>query len=124
MNTVEMSELLLKIYDEQKEIRRQLGIIPEMQEQLKGLPAMQEQLKVLPKMQEQIKELQKEVRKISRTVAKIEVEHGEKLQALFDAYTMQSQKLETHDKRINFCERKIEKHDDKLYYLDTKVQGL
>ena len=37
-------------------------------------------------MDERFKETNEELRKISKTVAKIEVEHGEKLQILFDAF--------------------------------------
>lgn len=35
-----------------------------------------------------------ELRKISKTVAKIEVEHGEKLQILFDAFKVHDQKID------------------------------
>ena len=36
-----------------------------------------------------------ELRKISKTVAKIEVEHGEKLQILFDAFKVHDQNIVT-----------------------------
>lgn len=69
-------------------------------------------------------EMKYELRKLSLTVAKIEVEHGHKLEALFDAFKMHSEKFDSTEKRLNSCEEKIEKHDDQIYYLKSKVQGL
>ena len=62
-----------------------------------------------------------ELRKISKTVAKIEVEHGEKLDELFDAFTMHSGKLEKHENRITICEKLLKKQDDEIYYLSSKI---
>ena len=107
MEKLDGHSILLKIYEEQQEIKKQLGIIPGVQEQLKAIPEMQE-----------------EIRKISRTVAKIEVEHGEKLDILFDAFTTLSEKLDSHEKRITSCEKKLENQDHEIYYLKSKVQGL
>lgn len=73
-------------------------------------------------------EMKYELRKLSLTVAKIEVEHGHKLEALFDAlfdaFKMHSEKFDSTEKRLNSCEEKIEKHDSQIYYLKSKVQGL
>ncbi len=127
MEKLENQSILLKIYQEQKEIKEQLKVIPEMQEQLKVIPEMQEQLKVIPEMQEQLKaipEIKEELHRISQSVAKIEVEHGEKLQILFDAFKAHSEKLEEHEKRTDMCEKCIQNHDDQIYYLKSKVQGL
>ena len=130
MEKIDRDDILLKIYQEQKEMKKQIGKmqekiegIPQMQEQIKLIPQMQEQIKLIPQMQEDIKELKEEVRKISGTVARIEVEHGEKLQILFDAFTSHSEILKNYEKRINSCERKIEQHDDQIYYLKSEVQG-
>lgn len=120
MEKIDRDDILLKIYQEQKEMKKQIG---KMQEKIEGIPQMQEQIKLIPQMQEDIKELKEEVRKISGTVARIEVEHGEKLQILFDAFTSHSEILKNYEKRINSCERKIEQHDDQIYYLKSEVQG-
>ena len=137
MEKLDNHSILLKIYQEQQEIKGQLKAIPEMQEQLKAIPEMKEQLKAMPKMQEQLKaipemqeqlksipEMKEELRRISRSVARIEVEHGEKLQILFDAFKTHSEKLEEHEKRINMCGKHIENQDDQIYYLKSKVQRL
>ena len=113
--------------DLRQEMQEQLGIIPEMQEQLKVIPEMQKQLGIIPEMQKQldiIPEIKEEVRRISRTVARMEVEHGEKLAALFDAFTAHSQKLDIHDKRISICEKHIEHQSNQIYHLNSKVQEL
>ena len=117
MEKLENQSILLKIYQEQKEIKEQLKAIPEMQEQLKAIPEIKEQLKEIP-------EIKEELRRLSQSVAKIEVDHGEKLQILFDAFKTHSEKLEEHEKRIDMCEKHIENHDDQIYYLKSKVQGL
>lgn len=69
-----------------------------------------------------VESLKKEVRDISRAVAVIEVEHGRKLDILFDAFTMSSEKHEENKKRIIWCEKKIEKHDGELFYLKSKLE--
>ena len=43
-----------------------------------------------------------ELRKISKTVAKIEVEHGEKLQILFDAFKVHDQKIYSKMQKLQY----------------------
>ena len=108
-----------KIYESQQEIRK------EMKEQFeKRDKTIDKILKGQQKMQKELTEVKEDVRNISKTVAKIEVEHGEKLEALFDAFTMNSEKLDIHEKRINDCERKVETHDDKIYYIEKDVKQI
>ena len=66
--------------------------------------------------------LREEIRDLSRAVAVIEVEHGRKLDILFDAFTMNSEKHEENKKRIISCERKLEKHEGELFYLKSKLE--
>lgn len=122
MEKLDDHSILLKIYEEQQEIKKQLRIIPEVQEQLEAIPEMQEQLKTI--QLKELPEIQEEIRKISKTVARIEVEHGQKLDILFDAFTTLSEKLDSHEKRITSCEKKLENQDHEIYYLKSKVQGL
>ena len=83
----------------------------------KKMDNIQEKLDIIPIMKE-------ELRKISGSVARIEIEHGEKLVILFDAYTVNSEKLDSHEKMINSCEKHIENQDNQIYYLNSKVQGI
>ena len=144
-------DLLLKIYEEVKETKEKVKDIPEMKKQLEEIPKMKEQLEEIPKMKEQLEELPKikeeliptmqqdilqikeilkeipeirqELRNISGSVARIEVEHGEKLAILFDAFKANTEKIEEQNKRITKCENILEKHDHQLYILNSKVQN-
>ena len=70
------------------------------------------------------KELYDETRNISRTVAKIEVEHGEKLAILFDAVTGNIEKQEKLENRLDKCEKRIDNNDHQIYFLNSKIQNL
>ena len=124
MTEIDRDKLLLKIYEEQKQMKKDIEQkIYEEQKQMKKdieqkINENQQQL------QKEIAELKQDVRNISMTVAKIEVEHGKKLEALFDAFTMNREKIEEHESRINNCERKIEKQDDKIYYLEKDLKQI
>ena len=124
-------DLLLKIYEELQETKDKVKDIPEMKKQLEEIPKIKEE--TIPTMQQdilQIKEILKEIpeikqelRNISGSVARIEVEHGEKLVALFDAFKVNTEKIEEQDKRITKCENMLEKHDHQIYILNSKLQN-
>lgn len=134
-------ELLLKIYEELQETKEKVKDIPEMKKQLEEIPKIKKQLEEIPKIKEeliptmqqdilQIKEILKEIpeikqelRNISGSVARIEVEHGEKLAILFDAFKANTEKIEEQNKRITKCEKILEKHDHQIYILNSKVQN-
>ena len=131
MTEIDRDKLLLKIYEEQQQMKKdnkeyKKSIeqkINENQQQMKKdieqkINEFQQQL------QKEIAEVKQDVRNISMTVAKIEVEHGKKLEALFDAFTMNREKIEEHENRINNCERKIEKQEDKIYYLEKDFKQI
>lgn len=88
-----------------------------MQEQVSKIPEMQREIAKIPS-------LQQDIRNISKSVAIIEHEHGDKLKALFDAFTANTEKIETQGEKISFCEKKLENHDIEIDYLTNKVQGL
>ena len=67
-----------------------------------------------------IDEMKEDLRNLSRTVAKIEVEHGEKLQILLDEVTGQEQKNKEFEKRFEDDERILNRHSDEIYYLKLK----
>lgn len=113
--------------EEIQEIKKQVAKIPEIEKQVAKIPEMEKEIAKISGIETEIAKIpsmQEEIRNISRSVAIIEHEHGEKLSALFDAFTAHTEKMEEQDKKINFCEYKLEKHDDEIYYLKTKVQAL
>ena len=72
-------------------------------------------------MKNEMKEIKEEQRNLSRTVAKIEVEHGEKLQILLDVVTGQEEKNKEFERRFEEHEKILSEHDDEIYYLKEKI---
>ena len=119
-------DLLLKIYKELQETKDKVKDIPEMKKQLEEIPKIKKQLEEIPKIKkqlEEIPEIKQELRNISGSVARIEVEHGEKLAVLFDAFKVNTEKIEEQNKRITKCEKMLEKHDHQIYILNSKIQN-
>ena len=132
-----------KQLEEIPKMKKQLEEIPKIKEQLEEIPKMKKQLEEIPKMQddilqikkileeipkmkkqlEEIPEMKQELRSISGSVARIEVEHGEKLAVLFDAFKVNTEKIEEQNKRITKCENMLEKHDHQIYILNSKIQN-
>ena len=129
-------DLLLKIYKELQETKDKVKDIPEMKKQLEEIPKIKKQLEEIPKIKKQLEEIPKikkqleeipeikqELRNISGSVARIEVEHGEKLAVLFDAFKVNTEKIEEQNKRLTKCEKMLEKHDHQIYILNSKIQN-
>ena len=130
-------ELEIQIKGNQEGIKGLQGEVKSLQDNVKRLQddvkvlqddvkVLQDDVKVLQDDMGELKgkiipQIQEDIRKLSKTVAKIEVEHGEKLDALFDAFTMHSGKLEKHENRITICEKLLKKQDDEIYYLSSKI---
>ena len=133
MENTEKSEILLaikelsnKMDDMQKDVDEIKEVIPEMQENIEQLTIVVSELQEnVIQLQKEMKnitqiiipEMQVEIRKISKSVAVIEVEHGEKLDLLFDIFDMHEEKLKSNERRIHLCERHLDRHDDEIYYL-------
>ena len=69
------------------------------------------------------KEMKKEIEKLSQTVAKIEVEHGQKLEIFLDVVTGHTDQISSINKRVEKCEKRLDNHDDKFYVLNSAVQS-
>ena len=88
-------EILMKIYKGQQRI----------EEKIKDL---QETIKMIP-------EMQNEIEHISGAVTRIEVEHGEKLQILFDAYKLNDDKIKENNFRFLRNEIRMEKCENEIF---------
>lgn len=75
-------------------------------------------------MDERFKETNEELRKISKTVAKIEVEHGERLQILFDAFKVHDEKIDKIMKRLEMHEKILNKHSNEIYYIQERLEEI
>ncbi len=120
MDTKMKNEILTAIQNVDKkveEIQKEVAKIPEIEKQIAEIPKMKRELAEISKMKI-------DIRNISRSMAVIEQEHGDKLKALFDAFTIHAEAIEKQNKRLSFCEQKLENHDMEIYTLKTRVQGL
>lgn len=138
----EKIKVIPEMQEQIKEIQKQISVIPEMQKQIKAIPGMQSNIEGMQSnidkmqnnieiMQEDIKKLQDkyeelytETRNISRAVARIEVEHGEKIAILLDAVTGNIEKQEKLENRLDKCESRIENNEHQIYFLNSKIQNL
>lgn len=65
----------------------------------------------------------KEIDKLNLTVARIEADHGEKLDILLDVVTGHTDQLTSVNKRVEKCEKRLDNHDDKIYVLNSVVHA-
>ena len=121
----EMQEQIKEMQEQIIEIQKQISVIPEMQNNIEN---MQNSIEIMQndiiKLQDNYEELYTETRNISRAVARIEVEHGEKLAILFDAVTGNIEKQEKLENRLDKCEKRIDDNDHQIYFLNSKIQNL
>lgn len=62
--------------------------------------------------------------KVEGHVTRIEIEHGKKLEALFDGYNQTYEKLQEHDKRFDNIDTKIDNLSDKVNIHDSKLDRI
>lgn len=67
------------------------------------------------RIEEKMKDIYNEIEHISGAVTRIEVEHGEKLQILFDAYKVNKDKIKENDVRFLRNEIRMEKCENEIY---------
>ena len=138
----ELSNIIYKIYEEQKktntkldslqnkvdglqdQVNRLQDQVNRLQEQVDGLQVEVVDLReqVIEIRMKEIPAIHKELRKLSGRIAVIEKEHGEKLQILFDAFVGNNEKNNELKKRIEKHEKIIEKHSSEIYLLKEKAR--
>lgn len=126
MTETQRDELLLNMSNQIKEQNEHMKKHDELLINIsKHMKEQDEHMKkhddLFEKVFSEIKEVKEEQRNLSRTVAKIEVEHGEKLQILLDVVTGQEQKNKEFEKRFEDNERILDRHSDEIYYLKLKA---
>lgn len=114
----EIKELLIDLKDAQKETFKRLDELGQKQEEtVKRLDEFGE------KQQKMEKNLLEKINQVSLAVARIEVEHGEKLDILLDVVTGHTEKFNSVNKRVEKCEKRLDNHDDKIYALNSAVRA-
>ena len=142
----EIKELLIDLKDAQKETFKRLDELGQKQEEttkrldefgekqeetFKRLDEFgqkqEETVKRLDefgeKQQKMEKNLLEKINQVSLAVARIEVEHGEKLDILLDVVTGHTEKFNSVNKRVEKCEKRLDNHDDKIYALNSAVRA-
>ena len=142
----EIKELLIDLKDAQKETFKRLDELGQKQEEttkrLDELGQKQEETaKIIDelgqkqeettkrldefgeKQQKMEKNLLEKINQVSLAVARIEVEHGEKLDILLDVVTGHTEKFNSVNKRVEKCEKRLDNHDDKIYALNSAVRA-
>ena len=74
-------------------------------------------------LEKSVEWLKKEVDKLSQAIARIEVEHGEKIGILLDEALSHNQKFEIQQQNIEKDERILERHGHQIYWLEQEVKN-
>ena len=102
-------------------IQEKVNQIDAIQEKVSQIDAIQEKVNQIDSMQQDIKELKQETRKISQSVAVLEHEHGEKIQALLDGQIGILEKLDLFESTLNSHNNILDNHSDRIWNLESKL---
>lgn len=125
---LEIKNLLLKIYEGQVRIEKRLGRVEEkvegLEEKVEGLEGKVEGLEEkMDNMQKEIIDIKERLGRLENIVTVMQQEHGDKLDALFDAFKMQNEKLFLFEERLEKDERKIERNENQIYNLSLEIKS-
>ena len=102
-------------------IQEKVSQIDAIQEKVSQIDAIQEKVNQIDSMQQDIKELKQETRKISQSVAVLEHEYGEKIQALLDGQIGILEKLDLFESTLNSHNNILDNHSDRIWNLESKL---
>ena len=115
---IDLKEKISEVDKKQEETVKRLDEFGQRQEEAFG------RLDELDKKQQNMeKNLLEKIDQVSLAVARIEVEHGEKLAVLLDVVTEHTQKFDSLNKRIDKNEKRLDNHDNKFFILKSAVQA-
>ena len=102
-------------------IQEKVNQIDAIQEKVSQIDAIQEKVNQIDIMQNDIKELKEETRKISKSVATIELEHGKKFDTLIDITTGLLEEQNLFKKELNSFANILDNHSDRIWNLESKL---
>lgn len=128
MTQEERDNILLELVSEVRGIKTDVG---DLKTDVKGLKTDVKDLQTnvanlqtdVEKLKTDVENLKTTVDRIDQTVIRIEVEHGEKLQILFDADLYKREKFDSQGHTLERHEKILDKQSDEIYLLKSKVQG-
>ena len=114
MNQQQRDELLMNIYREQQDMQKHQSKTDELLLSMK---------KHQDKTDKILLDMKGELTRLGHTVAKIEIEHGRKIDLILDVLTGHTDKLEEHDKRFEKDEKLIEMQGHRIYALEQRKKA-
>ena len=121
MTQQERDQILLDLKKGQDELSKgQEEILGRVENLEKG---QEEILGRVENLENEQEEMKSDLRSLSQTVAKIEIEHGEKLGALLDGVASHNERFESIEKILDKHENKLDRHSDEIHYLNSKVHA-
>ena len=124
MTQNERDQILLylqKIVNQIDSIQEKVNQIDSIQEKVSQIDSIQEKVSQIDSMQQDIKELKQETRKISQSVAVLEHEHGEKIQALLDGQIGILEKLDLFESTLISHDNILGNQSDRIWNLESKL---
>ena len=128
MTQEERDNILLELVSEVRGIKTDVS---DLKTDVKGLKTDVKDLQTnvanlqidVEKLKTDVENLKTTLDNIDKTVMRIEVEHGEKLQILFDADLYKREKFDSQGHTLERHEKILDKQSDEIYLLKSKVQG-
>lgn len=117
----EIKEMILDLKKGQEERDKLLVDLKKGQEKL--FKGQEELFKGQEKLFKGQEKLSKDLDNLSLSVARIEADHGEKLDILLDVVTGHTEKFTSVNERVEKCEKRLDNHDDKIYVLNSVVHA-
>ncbi len=108
-----MKEQMKRFEAEQKEMKEEMKTFQEEQQEMK------EEIKI---SKNERQEMKKELLNLGNTVARIEYEHGRKLDIILDVLTGHTEKLEVHEKRFEKDEKITQIQGHKIYGIEQAMK--
>ena len=118
---LEIKNLLLKIYEGQVRIEKRLDGVEKRLDSVEGrIDGLEGKF---DNMQKEIIDIKERLERLENIVTVMQQEHGDKLDALFDAFKMQNEKLFLFEERLEKDERKIERNENQIYNLSLEIKS-
>ena len=102
-------------------IQEKVNQIDAIQEKVNQIDAIQEKVSQIDIMQKDIKELKEETRRISKSVAFIEHDHGKKIDTLIDITLGYLEGQNSIKKSLNSHNSILDNYSDRIWNLESKL---
>lgn len=119
MTNTQRDELLLKMDQKLSDVQQDVSILKQDVSGLKQKVSILEQ--DVSTLKQDMSEQKAYTKRISESVAFIEVDHGDKLQSLLDMYPEFTHKFESNKKRFSSQEKRLENHTFRILRIENKI---